>query len=355
MIKYVGADVHGQTTCFCVLDSSGQKIMETTVATTSSALESFVRALSGEVHVAFEEGTQAQWLYYLLSRQVKRVVVCDPKKLSQRRSGISKTDKIDAERIADLLRKDELSPVYHDYGGLDALRHFVRNHQTLTRDSSRVKLQLKALYRANGIPTPGVTVYSRTGREAYVDLLVGRGLRARAEAQYVRLDVLDGLVEQARTDMLGEAKKYKVRRLLQTVPGIGPVRSAMLIAQVGTPHRFPNKRAFWAYCGLAIVQHGTGLASVTKSGKIVLNAKALKTRGLNRNRNPHLKDLFKGAVLTAIQKPEFATYLESFTARGLHVNVAKVAVARKLATIVLTVWKKGERYDPSRLAVKKNA
>ncbi len=91
MIKYVGADVHGQTTCFCVLDSSGQKIMETTVATTSAALESFVRALSGEVHVAFEEGTQAQWLYYLLSRQVKRVVVCDPKKLSRRRSGISKT------------------------------------------------------------------------------------------------------------------------------------------------------------------------------------------------------------------------------------------------------------------------
>jgi transposase len=123
----------------------------------------------------------------------------------------------------------------------------------------------------------------------------------------------------------------------------------MLVAIMGTPHRFPTRQAFWSYCGFAVVMHATGQYSVAHSGKIIPNKKANKTRGLNRNRNPHLKKVFKGAAIVAVRQPEFAAYLDRLMEGGLSRDVAMVTVARKLATIVLTIWKKEVSYDPKRL------
>jgi hypothetical protein len=75
--KYVGPDVHQATTVAVAGDDSGRVIARSVVPTEASGLRELVRGMRGTVHVALEEGTQAQWLSDLLTGRVARVVVCD--------------------------------------------------------------------------------------------------------------------------------------------------------------------------------------------------------------------------------------------------------------------------------------
>src|SRR3954463_14622077 len=75
--KYVGLDVHQATTSLTVRESSGKIIARSVLPTEETALLEFFAGMRGAVHVAFEEGTQAQWLHDLRAPQVSRVVVCD--------------------------------------------------------------------------------------------------------------------------------------------------------------------------------------------------------------------------------------------------------------------------------------
>ena len=109
--KYVGLDVHQATTVISVRDDTGRVLMQTVVPTEAEALVEFFGGLRGAVHVAFEEGTQAQWLHDLLVSRVHRVVVCDRRGKS--REG-NKGDQSDADELSDLLRCGRVRAVYHE-------------------------------------------------------------------------------------------------------------------------------------------------------------------------------------------------------------------------------------------------
>ena len=100
-IQYVGIDVHQATLVCVVKDETGQTTIESKVATRREAIESFIRGLGGRVRIAFEEGSQAQWLYELLRPISERVIVCDPRKIATKGN---KNDQRDAERLCELLR-----------------------------------------------------------------------------------------------------------------------------------------------------------------------------------------------------------------------------------------------------------
>jgi hypothetical protein len=76
-------------------------------------------------------------------------------------------------------------------------------------------------------------------------------VRRRAELYYQQLDALELLRQQARRDLLAESRKHSATKLLRQIPLIGPIRAALLIALIQTPHRFRTKRQLWAYSGLA--------------------------------------------------------------------------------------------------------
>src|ERR1700704_299757 len=119
--KYIGLDVHKETISIAVLNSSGKLVMETIIETKASMLVQFVRGLRGSLHVTFEEGTWAAWLYDLLRPHVTKVVVCDPRKNALLKTG-NKSDRIDARKLAELLRSNLLGAVYHGEHGVRALQ-----------------------------------------------------------------------------------------------------------------------------------------------------------------------------------------------------------------------------------------
>jgi transposase len=93
--------------------------------------------------VTFEEGTSAAWLHDLLKPHVSRVVVCDPRQNALLKDG-SKSDRIDARKLAEWLRGNQLHAVYHGEHGVRALKELGRSYLTITQDVTRVMNRIKA-------------------------------------------------------------------------------------------------------------------------------------------------------------------------------------------------------------------
>jgi transposase len=248
--KYVALDVHQATTVAAVRGANGRVIARAVLPTEEPAIREFFRGMRGAVHVAFEEGTQAQWLHDVLVPLVERVVVCDRR--GERQRG-NKGDQVDADQLAERLRQGSLRPVYHGSPHRAVLQELTRSYTNLVEDTTRVMLRLKALFRARGIPVPGKRVYQPQERGPWLAQLPDPGARSRAAVLYAELDVLRQLRPQAKGAMLAEARRDPAWRVLRTVPFYGPVRVALLVATMRTPWRFRTKRNLWAYAGLAVV------------------------------------------------------------------------------------------------------
>src|ERR1700726_3851454 len=126
--KYIGLDVHQATISAAVLDSAGKLLMESIVETKAATILQFVHGLRGSVHVTLEEGTCAAWLHDLLKPHVTEVLVCDPRKNALLKAG-NKNDRIDARKLAELLRSGLLSPVYHGENGVRTLKELSRTRE----------------------------------------------------------------------------------------------------------------------------------------------------------------------------------------------------------------------------------
>ena len=176
-------------------------------------------------------------------------------------------------------------------------------------------------------------------------------MHQRAELLYQQLDSLQALRRQAKQALLAESRKHAVCPILRKVPGLGPIRVALLIALVQTPFRFRSKRQFWAYAGLALVVHISAEYRIV-DGQIERRAKHGALRGLNFNYNHDLKQIFKGAALAVSSRPgPWRDWFVLHVAQGQKPELVRLTVARKLAALTLALWKKGERYDAHRVMV----
>jgi transposase len=347
-LKYVGLDVHQATISAAVLDAEGKLVMQSVLATRAGAILDFLQGLRGTVHLTFEEGTHSAWLYDLLARRVTRVVVCDPRKNALLKSG-NKSDTVDARKLAELLRAGLVSPVYHGEKSMMGIQQLSRSYAALTEDTTRVMARLKAVYRGRAIACAGKKLYGQKHRGEWLAQLGEPGLRRRAELLYQQLDALQPLRREARQELIVESRKHEAAKRLRTVPFLGPIRAALLIGKVQTPHRFRTKRQFWAYCGLAL-ETRTSADYGFQDGQLVRTRKPVFIRGLNFNHSHELKNLFKGAATTAsAREGPFRIFYQGLLDKGMLPAMARLTLARKIAAITLTIWKKGEAFDAEHL------
>ena len=343
--KYIGLDVHKESISIAVLNAAGKIVMECVIETKAITLLQFLRGLRGDLHVTFEEGTWAAWLYDLLKPHVTRIVVCDPRKNASMKQG-NKSDKIDARRLAELLRLNHLNPVYHGEHGLRTLKELVRSYLTISKDLARVMTRVKALYRSWAIPCTGKQVYAPGHRAGWLAKITEPGVRRRAEFYCQQLDALRALRQQVRRELLAESGKHKASKLPCQIPSIGPIRAALLIAILQTPHRFRTKRQLWAYGGLGIETHSSADHRYVE-GQLRPSKRPVSLRGLNRNHNHELKNIFKGAAIIAATKAgPFQEFYAALVAKGIRPEMARLTLARKIAAITLLVWKKGATAAP---------
>jgi transposase len=344
MDRYIGLDVHMQSCTMGVLGPSGKRLKLEVIPTNAEALIEAVRKIRGRLHLCIEEGTLSAWLYEILEPHVDELVVTVP-----RASSGQKSDARDAFGLAEMLRRNAIDiRVYKAPPNSSGLRDAVRGYGMVTQDVIRVKNRLKSVFRARGLHGMCNELYQESKRPSWIEKLPpSHGQLASLLGQ--ELDGILTIQREALTRMESEAKQNPIVRRLTTAPGIGPIRAAQIVSIVVTPHRFRTKQQFWSYCGLAIVTRSS--ADWVRTGNTWERAMKAQTRGLNRNRQPLLKEVFKGAahtVATVLTDHPLHRDYQQMLQGGIKPNLAMLTLARRIASAVLAMWKRQEDYDPAK-------
>lgn len=340
MDRYIGLDAHSQSCTIAVVGPSGRRLSSQVVETSGAALINALRAIPRPRHLVFEEGTQSGWLYEILSPHVDEILVIQATQSTQGH----KSDERDAFTLAETLRAGKFERhVFKAPQQFSRLRSLAHTYVMLDRDLVRNKNRIKSLYRARGIAVSGKAVYGNE-REDYLKRLP-ESTRCAAELLYRQLDALSLLKSDARVELVAESHRHRISRILETCPGLGPVRVAQLVPVVVAPERFRTARQFWAYCGLAIIMRSSADWVRTANGGWT-RAQINKTRGLNPQCNRRLKYIFKQAALSVLLKPDhpFRKHYDQLLESGTKPSNARLTVARKIAALSLSMWKHKEEY-----------
>jgi transposase len=261
MDKYIGIDVHAKSSTVAVVDARGKRVGHFVVETSGQALIECLRMISGRKQVCLEEGTQSSWLFEILSPHADEVVV-----MGVQQSRGPKNDQRDAFGLAEKLRTGAVGTrVFKEVGPYRKLRELARVHTMIVRDVVRVQNRIKALYRSRGVEVTGKDVYHVKTRAEYVVRLPD-WVQPAVQTLYAQYDGLEPVRKQAAKALLAEAHGHAIAEVLETCPGMGPIRVAQLLPIVVVPGRFRTKRQFWAYCGLGIVMRSSWTGCATGRG-----------------------------------------------------------------------------------------
>ncbi len=199
--------------------------------------------------------------------------------------------------------------------------------------------RVKALYRSWGISCGGPQVYAPRHRSEWLNKIGEFGVRRRAEFLYQQLDAVRALRQAVRRDLLAESRKQSASRLLRQIPYIGPIRAALLVALIQTPHRLRTKRQLWTYSGLAIDTRDSAQYRYV-AGQLQRAKKPQQLRGLNQNHNHDMKAICKSAATMASNREgPFHDFYQGLLTKGMKPAMARLTWARKIAAITLVLWK----------------
>ena len=275
-------------------------------------------------------------------------MVCNPRKNALLKHG-NKSDKIDARKLADRLRLNDLKPVYHGETGVRMLRELARSYLTIVKDLSRVMNRLKALYRSWAIPCAGRDVYYTRHREEWLGK-IPRGRRppaSRATLSATGHAAALAPASAARTAG-GESQAYHHRQATaDSVAGADSLRPG--------GGADPDSASF-SHQAPAVGLQRTGVGNphqrrtLLRQRPTATSKKQISIRGLNKDHNHDLKGLFKGAATRAsVQPGPFQDFYQRSLAKGIKPTMVRLTLARKIAAITLTLWKKGENFDAEKL------
>jgi hypothetical protein len=311
-----------------------------------------VKGVAGKRFLLMEEGTQSAWLYEVLSPHVEKLVVMGLNQENPLQR--NKTDEDDAFLLAEKMRTNSYGvAVFKALGCFRGLKLSAKTYGFLVQDVARAKNRAKAQFRSFGVSTAGDDVFDPKQHPDWLKQLPGP---ARNPAAHLlrEVELLEELKAEANHDMVKEARKHAIYKVLMTCPGLGPVRAAQAMSVVVDPTRFRTRRQFWSYSGLALRMHSS--ADYVKAGGNWVKTNMQKTRGLTLNHNHTLKAIFKAAATTIIgcvsEKDPLRLHYEKMVAGDIKPNLAKLTIARQVASVFLKMWKTGEEYDPSKLIPK---
>lgn len=339
---YVGLDLHRETTAVSLRNSRGAVVRREVVATTAASLRRALRGIRGRVQIICESGPLVPWVTDTLETRFRQVLVCDRRRTRLATSS-AKTDRINADKLSDLLRKDAVHLVHVPRGDHALLRRLATHYVKMLRERSRIIARLRSLFAEVGLR---VNTHRASPERVPLARLTRPGARTIASAYIRQLEVASALVLEARALLVQHASTWRAFQLLQTVPYVGEIRAAEILAIVGRPERFRSLRSFWSYAGLGVVQSVSAEHKV-ENGRIVRDEKRKGVR-LARSGNPLLKKVMRDLALYAsLGRGEFRAVYDAHIKRGKTPAIARIALARKIASVIFAIWRTNSPYQGS--------
>ena len=333
----LGLDLGDRAHHVCVLDAAGQIVREASLPNTRPALQQLLADFP-RATVAMEAGTHSPWLSRYLTDLGAKVLVANPRKLHAISRNERKCDRRDAQMLARLARVDPalLHPIQHgtaqaqhDLLGLKLRDALVRTRVNLI---NAVRFTLKSL--GHPVRHPSSASFHKTVRaDIPTDCL---------PVVQPLLTVLAHITEQIKgleRDLVQRSKKdYPATQRLQQITGVGPLTALCFVLKIGDPQRFSRGRDVGAYLGLCPRRDQSGGTDkqlrISKCGD-----------GLMRRLLVSAAHYVLGPFGPPCALREHGQRLTG-TGSAREKKRAVVAVARKLAVLLLSLWKHGTDYEP---------
>lgn len=331
MARYVGLDVHKHLIVSCIIDEDSNIIERSSYTCSKSSIESFCKKhYSKDDKVALEATTNCWSVSEIIEPYVNKVIVSNPLKTKAIAESAIKTDKVDALTLAQLLRVNFLPEVWHPSSNDQLLRQLSVYYSCLINDRTRVKNRLQSLFHRRLIKVPVVRLFSNKGLNwlKSVELNVNDRMLVDSAIEQV-LFLNNKLAEiEKKIAILGN-DNFGVK-LLMTIPGISFMTAVCIIGALGDIDRFIDGDHLASYFGLVprVKQSASHCyyGRITKRGNNqVRRMLVLSARNLRENDGP------------------LGTFYRKISQRK-NCNVAAVATARKIITIVYHMLKNGEPY-----------
>lgn len=320
---YIAVDWAQTNMAIARMTGRTHRIVSIDVPADVKELQLYLSCLKGSKILTIEETTTSQWLYTELRHWVDDLIVCDPYRNHLLQEG-AKTDRIDAEKLVQLLRANLLKPVFHTGDSFIYLRKFVSGYEDVVKAGVRLKNQRAALFRAVG-KEKTETVLERPA-EKFVLEGIDRGIEAYEKEKYRYEEEFDRI-----------GKKYQAVKNLDTLSGIGAINASKIAAIVVDPRRFKDRGHFLSYCGLIKLEKISGGKSYGKK-----NPRCCRI----------LRGVFKTAAFSIVAKgdnkknPLNNYYHYLIREKQYSPQTATCALARRIAVLAYGILKTGKKFNP---------
>ena len=335
---YVGMDVHSKTTTFCLYDPEAKarrQYRTVTRATTASSFRAVLRPLGGRCRVAYEVGTQAQWVAQIVRPLAADVQVANPSRIPWLFRDGKKNDRVDAKKLATLLYLDQLPTVHLPSADVSTWRAMINYRRTLVTRRTMTKNQIHAILRAFAVRCPYRSCWTLKGRAWLRSLTFDEGRTWMLRHLLDEVGQYDKAIGELEVQLDAIAEKQPNVALLQTVPGIGPRTAEAIGAFTDRVDRFGHNKQYGCYFGMTPTQDASG--SVDRHGHI-------------SKRGPSVVRwvLIQAAYQTVGRCPALRRFFERIH-RGKKERRKKaiVATGRKMLTICYAMLRDQKPFDPS--------
>jgi transposase len=339
---FIGMDVHKDSTVFCIFDPSlpeKNRYRHVTVPTNQPGLESVLKPLGGRCKVAFEVGTQAQWVAQVVRPWATQVQVANPSMMPWLFRDGRKNDKMDSKKLATLLYLDQLPQVHLPHFEVSVWRALINHRRSLIKHRTMIKNQIRALLRAQALRCPHKSLWTRKGQLWLASLEFHVGHKLMLDSLAAGLLSIDDQRVKIEQQLDAIARTQPAIPLLRTIPGIGPRSAEAIVAYADDIRRFTDKKKFASYFGMTPTQDSSGLRDrhghISKRGPSVVRWV-----------------LVEALHHTVRRSNVFRAYFERIR-RGKKDRYKKaiVATGRKLLTIAFAMLRDNCPFDPARVHV----
>ncbi len=329
---YIGFDVHKKWIFYCVKTKDGTVVDEGKIEATRQAVRGWAQRRTEPWMGGLEATLFSGWIYDELKAYAAELKVAHPAMLKVIAASKKKNDRIDAGKIADMLRCDLLPECYMAPSWIRELRRMLRYRNLVVAQAVRLKNRIAGLLMEEGVSYDAGRLHGKRYFAALLDSLEApASLLELLRLSRASLEMFEAVQRRLIRELETNPLLYARVVLLQTIPGVGVILALTWALEIAEVQRFSSIRRAMSYCGLTSAERESG-------GK--------RQRGpISKQRNSHLQTiLIEAAKLAPRWNAELAALHERELARGNR-NRATLAVARKLVAYLMAVDRCGKPFE----------
>jgi transposase len=334
MKEYIGVDLGKRKAVVVKKDRQGKTTSKVTVAVTQAALESYFSKQDRRSQVVVEATGNWMYLYESIERYTPDVVLAHPLKTRAIAEARIKTDTIDATTLAELLRLDGIPKAYIPPREVRDVRELLRYRASLVSIRVGIKNKIHAVLTKNGIDCTFSDILGKSSRQWLKSLAVRACYRLEIDG-YLRIaEALAISIGEITKTIKAEVAENPQAQLLMGIPGISYYSALLILSEIGEVDRFPDAKRLCSYAGLVPSIYSSGSKSysgrITKQGSRWLRWILVEISIHAANGDSNFQKIYRRV------------------SRRRGRSTAKVAVARKILTVIYAMLKRSESFKHHR-------